>query len=64
MSSVIKWLLVALGGIIVLYALLIFTGILTAPVYLRFGLYQVIMLFAGIGILFLSLGFFPAKKKE
>lgn len=64
MSGVIKWVLVALGGIIVLYAILLFGRVLIAPVYLSFGLFPIIILLAGIGILFLSLGYFSTNKKD
>ena len=64
MLNVVKWLLVVIGGAIVIYAVLLFTGVFLSPVYLRYGLYPVIMLFAGIGIVCVSLGFFPVKKKD
>lgn len=63
MAGIIKWVGVAIGGIIILYAILIFASVLMAPVYLRFNFYPIIMLFLGIGILFLSLSFFSTKSK-
>jgi hypothetical protein len=64
MTGIVKWLLVVIGGLIILYAILLFAGVLMAPVYLSFGLFPVIILLAGIGIVFLSLGFFSANKKD
>jgi hypothetical protein len=64
MLNVIRWLLIIIGGVLVLYSILLFAGIFLAPVYLRFDLYRIITLFAGIGILLSTLGFFPTNKKS
>ena len=59
-----KWILVAVGIIIALYAILVFAGVFLSPVNLRFYMYPVILLLAGIGIVLVSLGFFPSEKKD
>jgi hypothetical protein len=64
MTDMIKWVCVAIGVIVILYSILIFAGVLAAPVYTKFNFYPIIMLFLGIAILFLSLGFFSAKSKD
>jgi len=64
MAGIIKWICVVIGALIILYSIFVFAGILIAPIYLRFNFYPIIMLFLGIGILFLSLGFFSVKSKD
>jgi hypothetical protein len=61
MQNIVKWFLVAISILLILYAILLLVGVFTPPFYLPYCMLPVIIILVGVGILFLSLGFFTSS---
>jgi hypothetical protein len=64
MLNIVKWFLVAIGGLVIIYAILLFAGVFVVPVNMPYYMFPVVLLVAGIGVILLSLGIFSFGKKN
>ena len=64
MLNIVKWLFITIGGLVIIYAILLFAGVFIAPVDLPNYMFPIILIIVGIGVLLLSFGFFSSGKKD
>ena len=64
MLNTIKWLLVVVSILLILYAILLLVGVFTPPFYMPYCMLPVIIILAGVGILFLALGISSSGRKD
>ena len=62
--KIVKWLLVAIGILLILYAILLLVGVFTPPFYMPYCMFPVIMILVGVGVLFFSLGISSSSAKD
>ncbi|MEJ2738902.1 MAG: hypothetical protein P8105_03545 [Dehalococcoidia bacterium] len=64
MMKIVKWLLGAISILLILYAILLLIGVFNPPFYLPYCMLPVILILAGVGILFLTLGISSSSEKD
>ena len=62
--NIVKWLLGVISVLVILYAILLLVGVFNSPFYMPYCMFPVILILAGVGILFLALGISSSSEKD
>jgi hypothetical protein len=64
MMKIVKWLFGVISIILIVYAILLLVGVFDPPFYMPYYMLPVIIILAGVGVLFLSLGISSSSGKD